>query len=60
MSQVTYRAWAAARHIERGDRLAAYLVLTAPADFLLPYEIAFALAYQAGRADALGMLQPDN
>ena len=58
--QVTYRAWAASRHIERGDVLRARLVLTAPADFLLPYEIAFALTYQAGRADALDRLQPDN
>ena len=50
---VTFRAWQAADHLMRGDVLRARLVLMIPDELIWLQEVLFALAWEAGKRDAL-------
>lgn len=58
MPPVSFRAWQVADHLSRGDVLRARLVLTMPDALIWPQEVLFALAWQAGREDALNRAAP--
>lgn len=56
MPPVSYRAWQAADHLSRGDVLRARLILIMQDELIWPQEVLFALAWEAGRRDALERL----
>lgn len=53
---MSYRAWQAADHLSRGDVLRARLILIMQDELIWPQEVLFALAWEAGRRDALERL----